>query len=125
MSPVPAALEKARSSKSPAASVRAGAGCRRQGSWKWRSQLAWIKVFRSGYLAAGKRAAAAAAQEDLYVQIYVRPHRFFKRRNDDILLEVPLNIVQASLGTELEVPTIDGRVKLTIPLALNLEPLSG
>ncbi|HQD39607.1 MAG: molecular chaperone DnaJ [Firmicutes bacterium] len=63
----------------------------------------------------GEAGSRGGSPGDLYVQIYVRPHRFFKRRNDDILLEVPLNIVQASLGTELEVPTIDGRVKLTIP----------
>lgn len=63
----------------------------------------------------GEAGSRGGPPGDLYVMIHVRPHRFFKRRDDDIHVEIPLNIVQATLGTELEIPTIDGKVKLTIP----------
>ncbi|HIC89565.1 MAG TPA: molecular chaperone DnaJ [Anaerolineae bacterium] len=52
---------------------------------------------------------------NLYIVLRVREHPLFRRRNSDILLEVPLNIVQATLGTEIEVPTLDGPITLTIP----------
>lgn len=64
---------------------------------------------------AGEAGSKGGPPGDLYVLIRVRPHRFFKRRDHDIHIDIPLNIVQASLGAELEVPTIDGKVKLTIP----------
>jgi molecular chaperone DnaJ len=52
---------------------------------------------------------------DLYVIIHVQPHDFFERDGDDIYCEVPLTFAQAALGDEIEVPTLDGRVKLKIP----------
>ncbi|HHX50153.1 MAG TPA: molecular chaperone DnaJ, partial [Clostridia bacterium] len=52
---------------------------------------------------------------DLYVFIQVRPHQQFQRNNDDVIYELPISFVQAALGTEIEVPTLDGPVKLKIP----------
>jgi molecular chaperone DnaJ len=52
---------------------------------------------------------------DLYVAIRVRPHRFFRRRNHDILLDLEINVAQAALGAKVNVPTIDGDQELTIP----------
>ena len=52
---------------------------------------------------------------DLYVVITVRPHPIFKRHNDDIICEVPISFPQAALGGEIEVPTLEGPVKLKIP----------
>lgn len=52
---------------------------------------------------------------DLYVQISVRPHAIFERDGQDLFCEVPINVVTAALGGEMEVPTLDGRVKLKIP----------
>jgi len=52
---------------------------------------------------------------DLYVQIRVKPHAIFKRDANDLFCEVPINIVTAGLGGELEVPTLGGKVKLKIP----------
>lgn len=52
---------------------------------------------------------------DLYVQITLRPHAIFKRQDGDLYCEVPIGFVAAALGDELEVPTLDGRVKLKIP----------
>ena len=52
---------------------------------------------------------------DLYVQINVRPHSLFRREGNDLLCEVPISMVTAALGGELEIPTLDGRVSLKIP----------
>jgi molecular chaperone DnaJ len=52
---------------------------------------------------------------DLYVQVAVRDHEFFTRDGMDLHCEVPVSIVDAALGGELEIPTMGGRVKLKIP----------
>ncbi len=52
---------------------------------------------------------------DLYVQISVRQHQIFERDGKHLYCEVPIGFVDAALGGELEVPTLDGRVKLKIP----------
>lgn len=52
---------------------------------------------------------------DLFIVIHVKPHEFFEREGDDIYCEVPVTFTQAALGDELEVPTLEGRVKLKIP----------
>ncbi len=52
---------------------------------------------------------------DLYVQIRVREHPIFKREDANLRCEMPIPITTAALGGELEVPTLDGKVKLKIP----------
>ncbi len=52
---------------------------------------------------------------DLYVQIHVKPHKLFGREGDNLLCEVPIGFATAALGGELEIPTLDGRVKLRVP----------
>jgi len=52
---------------------------------------------------------------DLYVEIAVRPHHIFHRDGKDLHCEIPISFADAALGGELEVPTLDGRVKLKIP----------
>ncbi|MBT4580822.1 MAG: molecular chaperone DnaJ, partial [Gammaproteobacteria bacterium] len=52
---------------------------------------------------------------DLYVEMSIRPHKIFERNGRDLHCEMPISIVDAALGGELEVPTLDGRVKLKIP----------
>jgi DnaJ-class molecular chaperone len=52
---------------------------------------------------------------DALVEIKVRPHPQFKRTGDDIALELPITIDEAALGDKIEVPTVSGRVQLTIP----------
>ena len=52
---------------------------------------------------------------DLHVTVTVRPDTLFKRDGYDIWCEIPLTYMQAALGDELTVPTIDGKVKYTIP----------
>lgn len=51
---------------------------------------------------------------DLYVVINVRPHPFFSREGNDVVCETPISFTQAALGAEIEVPTLDGKVKVTI-----------
>ncbi len=52
---------------------------------------------------------------NLFLVVDVKPHEYFKRREDDILLDLDINIAQAVLGSEIEVPTMDGQEKLSIP----------
>lgn len=52
---------------------------------------------------------------NLYISLSVKKHEFFVRDGNDILYELPINFAQAALGTEVEVPTLDGKEKLKIP----------
>jgi molecular chaperone DnaJ len=52
---------------------------------------------------------------DLYVFIHVQPHPFFKRKDNDLLCEVPISFVKAALGGEINVPTIEGHASIKIP----------
>jgi molecular chaperone DnaJ len=52
---------------------------------------------------------------DLYVVVYVRPHELFERDGDDLITSTTINIAQAALGGEVEVPTLDSRARLKIP----------
>jgi molecular chaperone DnaJ len=52
---------------------------------------------------------------NLYLTINVKPHKYFRRRSDDIMLDLDINIAQATLGADVEVPTVDGLEKLKIP----------
>lgn len=51
---------------------------------------------------------------NLYVGIVIKEHPFFKRQDNNILLDLPLNMAQAALGDQLEVPTVDGPVEIEI-----------
>lgn len=52
---------------------------------------------------------------DLYVVLHVKAHEIFQRDGDDLLCEVPVGFVQAALGAEIEVPTLDGKASLKVP----------
>lgn len=52
---------------------------------------------------------------DLYLRIRLRPHPVFRVHGDDLEIELPIAPWEAVLGTKIEVPTIDGKVDLTIP----------
>lgn len=52
---------------------------------------------------------------NLYIDIQVKNHKFFRRKETQILLDLNINIAQASLGAEVEIPTIDGNTHLVIP----------
>ena len=52
---------------------------------------------------------------DAYVEIEVRPHKTFKREGNDIVVDVPISFDEAVLGGKIDVPTIDGRVRVNVP----------
>jgi molecular chaperone DnaJ len=52
---------------------------------------------------------------DLLIDLSVKPHPWFRRDGNDLLLAYPVTFTQAALGAELEVPTLDGTDRLTIP----------
>ncbi|HID97331.1 MAG TPA: molecular chaperone DnaJ [Thermodesulfobacteriaceae bacterium] len=52
---------------------------------------------------------------DLYIVLHVEPHDFFERKGNDIYCRIPVSFPQASLGDEVDVPTLDGRHKVKIP----------
>ncbi|MBZ0298788.1 MAG: molecular chaperone DnaJ [Anaerolineae bacterium] len=63
----------------------------------------------------GDAGDANAPKGNLYVVIDVQEHEFFKRRNNDIILDININVAQAALGDVLRVPTVDGEIDLSIP----------
>lgn len=63
----------------------------------------------------GEAGENGAPSGDLYVEVHVRKHPIFTRDGDDLHCNMPLSFVTACLGGEIEVPTLGGRVMLTIP----------
>jgi molecular chaperone DnaJ len=63
----------------------------------------------------GGQGAKGGQHGDLYVAISVKPHPLFVREGNDVICEIPISFTQAALGTEIEVPTLDGKVNLKIP----------
>jgi len=63
----------------------------------------------------GEGEAGTAGRGDLYVIIEVRPHAIFQRHNNDILTEITISLSKAILGAEVDVPTLNGKVKMKIP----------
>ncbi len=55
---------------------------------------------------------------NLFIAIKVKPHKYFKRRENDILINLNINISQAALGDEVQVPTVDGSMMLKIPAGI-------
>ncbi|MBF13846.1 MAG: molecular chaperone DnaJ [Legionellales bacterium] len=68
-----------------------------------------IRVNGEGYSSAGGH------KGDLFVSVEVKPHHLFEREDSNLICEVPVDIVAASLGATIDVPTLDGRVQLKIP----------
>jgi len=63
----------------------------------------------------GKGGQGPAGRGDLYILTQVRPHPYFRREGDDIYVDVPVGIVEATLGAKIEVPTLDGMTTVTVP----------
>ena len=70
------------------------------------------KVRKKGRGQAGMRGAPAG---DLVVTTHVAPSRLFTRKGDDLEIEVPVTFAEAALGAKVEVPTLGGRVAVTVP----------
>ena len=65
--------------------------------------------------AEGEEGERGGPPGDLFVFIYVEPHDFFSREGDDVICQIPISFTQAALGTEIEVPTLNGAKNLKIP----------
>jgi len=63
----------------------------------------------------GEASPAGGPPGDLYVLIRVREHPLFKRHNNEVICEVPISFPQAALGAEIEVPTLEGKLKMKVP----------
>jgi molecular chaperone DnaJ len=63
----------------------------------------------------GEGGAQGAPAGDLYIQMNIKQHDIFQREGLDLLCEVPISFIQAALGDEIEVPTLNGPVSLKIP----------
>ncbi len=71
-----------------------------------------IRLKLNGEGEAGERGGPAG---DLYVVLHVEPDPFFERQGNDIICHIPISFSQAALGTHIEVPTLNGAEKITIP----------
>ena len=63
----------------------------------------------------GEKGESGGPPGDLYIFIYMETHDFFSRDGDEVLCQIPISFPQAALGVEIEVPTLNGKKKLTIP----------
>lgn len=63
----------------------------------------------------GRPGTARHPAGDLYVTCSIQPHPYFERRGDDVYLDVPITIVEATLGAKVDMPTLDGARTVTIP----------
>ena len=63
----------------------------------------------------GEAGSRGGPSGDLYVEVEVRDHEIFSRNGENLYCDVPISFVDAALGGELEIPTLDGRVNLKIP----------
>jgi molecular chaperone DnaJ len=67
----------------------------------------------------GNAGTMGAPAGDLYLRVDVKPHPFFERRGNDLYVKVPVTVSEATLGSKVEVPTIDGRSLVRIPPGTN------
>ncbi len=63
----------------------------------------------------GGAGSGGGPRGDLYLQVRLRPHPMFERRDDDVRLELPIAVWEATLGAEIEVPTLRGKVTMRVP----------
>ncbi len=63
----------------------------------------------------GERGTNGGPNGDLYIEITVKPHSTFNRQGDDIYIKVPISAIDATIGTTVQVPTVNGDVELKIP----------
>lgn len=64
----------------------------------------------------GEAGEMGAPSGDLYVQVHVREHPIFARDGNNLYCEVPISFTRAALGGDIEVPTLEGKVKLKVPV---------
>jgi len=95
--------------------------CRGQGQVKKRRKLS-IKIpagvetgSRLRLRGEGEPGLNGGPPGDLYIYIQVEPHEFFQRNGNDIICQIPISFPQAALGADIEIPTLSGTKKISIP----------
>jgi DnaJ-class molecular chaperone len=63
----------------------------------------------------GRTSRLHGRRGDLYLTTQVRPHRYFTRQGNDIICNLPITLGEAMLGAKIDVPTIDGKISMTVP----------
>ncbi len=63
----------------------------------------------------GEAGEKGGSPGDLYIYINIKPHKIFKREGNDIYCEIPISFVQATLGSEIEIPSLDEKISHIIP----------
>ena len=63
----------------------------------------------------GNVGANGGPNGDLMVEVNIKPHKIFQREGMNVICEMPISFTQAALGAEIQIPTLDGNVKYTIP----------
>ncbi|MEF9933118.1 MAG: molecular chaperone DnaJ [Cetobacterium sp.] len=71
----------------------------------------------------GNASTEGGPNGDLYIYIKVKPHPFFERRGEDIICEVPITYATATLGGEVEIPTLKGKKNIKIPAGTQNEKM--
>ena len=64
---------------------------------------------------AGDAGTRGAQSGDLYVYLSIKPHKLFTREGQTVFCEIPISIIQATLGADIDVPTLDGKTTFKIP----------
>ena len=62
----------------------------------------------------GNLGSKGGPRGDVYVVVSVMPHEIFKRDGDDVFCEIPITFTQATLGSEIVVPTLEGKISITV-----------
>lgn len=70
---------------------------------------------RIRYSGEGDRGRQGGPSGDLYIVLSVKPHKFFERDGHDLHCQIPISFVQAALGAEITIPTLEGEAVLKIP----------
>ena len=63
----------------------------------------------------GKGQAGSGGSGDLYILVHISSHDYFSREGNDLYVEVPISITEAALGAQVDVPTLDGMMTVTVP----------
>ena len=67
---------------------------------------------------AGNAGERGGENGDLFLRINIAPHAIYTRQGTEVIIELPINFVQAALGATVQVPTLDGKVDLKIPAGI-------
>ena len=100
---------------SPCAECRGAGRVRKRSEIKVRIPAGIEDSTRMRLAGEGEPGPGGGHRGDLYVDVYVRRHPFFTRKDDDVVCEFPVTFTQAALGGEIEAPTLEGKTTVKVP----------